>query len=1048
MSRWHADSCFSPDITIESDVVRCKACNSIPDLQSITNTHAAFPPVPLDEPYGQFNLRWPSTVPYVDLGLELSTKKKQSSPATEQPTTSIATIPSMLSVYPTRLNSDEFRLVCLSEGGADKTSLIHVDLEVYEDDQCPEYETVSYTWGGEDDDSSLCRPLYVGPYWDVLLQTKNCWDMLQFLRPLRGFRLMWVDAVCINQADTLERNSQVAKMARIYEKCRRVVAYLGSDIVAPTPGKYPPRRLLHKACDISLDGPLLMDGKVNFYRLLERKYFSRLWVVQELVLSPQISIQVGGLEFLIDAATAKALEMARTDPDDILIKSDGVRWGQTAAPWVEHVAQRGFRSTWSNDRDLLDVFKATAKSKSRDCRDEVFAVYGLIDKRSESSVLVPDYSLSTLHVFIGFFAHLLVTLKHTHILFDASGMSAWGSYPSWMPDWRREEKRWTVKTHGTLFRNLLSEARTPGLKYVGKLSKWCLAKHEEQVEDPESVRPRLYEVNDIPDPGPMVGDFFQQLVDMWEKPNEGKWSHYTEEATTNSWDRSVTIDTSTGALTSKLVHVCALAAVARRIDDAPSLQEGDKQSETFEIVAVGDKHARILLHTTSGVPLDQVIIPGQDHLFFFPNKLPMQSFRYLVMRKVQELGGGGDSLVFKLICLCSDVLFQVPVKKGDSWYEVKNGTKGTNVDQLFTPSSSNYDTLFDILESVKANLTHETEQEKEDAAFWMNVVFPGVESEDDTMPAIQGLLNDVRKSSPGFLDSYIECLGTKFQPSVHAAEGKDYVELRIPPGGGGWTPMTGPNFDVEESMGLIYKEWRYENDDRDATWSTDEDIVSMFARIRDTSREAIFIRAPVRDLDDFLWDSYRCRQLERLTRGFRLTSEDELSMFRRGPREEDREVPYPDWPNRLLKLFNIDGRSKRVTILCPYRNGRGGVINCPHRHYVRSANEIAVSGRQNIGGWYTRTEAEHQGADAWNQVSVSWTHCQDFLWAGIDNEAFCANYSPAATRVRVYSGLCHDCKDGHRVQITYSKGTKPTPDPSGDDDIGKRGRERWWDPIY
>ncbi|KAK3693088.1 heterokaryon incompatibility protein-domain-containing protein [Podospora appendiculata] len=901
-----SESCFSPDITIEGEVVRCNTCNSTPDLQSITSNHAAFPPVPPDEPYGQFNLRWPSTVPWVDS--DLSTKKEQSLPTTEQPITSTAS--SVSPVYPTRLGSAEFRLVCLSEGGADRSPVIHVDLEVYDDDQCPEYETVSYTWGGEDDDSSLCRPLYVGPYWDVLLQTKNCWDMLRFLRPLRGFRLVWVDAVCINQADTQERNSQVAKMAHIYEKCRRVVAYLGSDIVAPNLGKYPPRRLLHEACDISRHGPLLKDDKVNLYRLLERKYFSRLWVVQELVLSPQISIQVGELEFLIDATTAKALERSRTDPDDVLLKTDGVRWAGTAAPWVEHVAQRGFRSTWFNDRDLLDIFKATTKSKSQDRRDAVFAVYGLIEKNSKSVVLAPDYSLSILHVFIGLFAHILVTLEHTHILFDASGMSAWGSFPSWMPDWRRDEKRWTEKTHGNLFKQVVSEGRLPLDGYTERLNKWCLAKHEEQVEDPKSFAPRLYEVSNAPDPGPILENFVEQLMELWEKPHDSKWSNFKDEMCGHDWGKSVTIDASTGALTSNLVHVCALAAPARKID-APSLQKNDARSETFEVVADKDEHARILLHTTSGVPLDQVIIPGQDHLFFFPINLAMKSFHYLLMRKE---GNSSDSSTFKLICLCTNVVFQVPVSKGDSWYKNKNGDKDSNIDPLFAISRSNTQTLFDVLKSVKTKLTHETEQDEEEGAFRLNVVFPGVESEDHAMPAIQGLLNDVRKSLPGFLDSYIECLGTKFQPSVQINEGKDYVELRIPPGAGGWTPVTGPNFDAEESMGLIYKEWRHEGDD-DTSWSTDEDIVSMFSRIRDTSREAVFIRAPVRDLDDFLWDSYRCRQLARLTRGFKLTSEDELSMFRREPREEDRMVPYPDWPKRLLNLFEIDGRTKKVTIL-------------------------------------------------------------------------------------------------------------------------------------
>jgi hypothetical protein len=35
--------------------------------------------------------------------------------------------------------------------------------------------------------------------------------MLSYLRSLEGFRLVWVDAICINQADYEERNAQVAK---------------------------------------------------------------------------------------------------------------------------------------------------------------------------------------------------------------------------------------------------------------------------------------------------------------------------------------------------------------------------------------------------------------------------------------------------------------------------------------------------------------------------------------------------------------------------------------------------------------------------------------------------------------------------------------------------------------------------------------------------------------------------------------------------------------------------------------------------------------------
>src|SRR6202012_2331528 len=91
------------------------------------------------------------------------------------------------SVYERRLREDEFRIICLSPAsGQDRELPIH-------------YEATSYMWAGEDGDKEMCRLVYIGRYWDILLQIKNCWNMLQYLRPWRGERLIWVDAICISQ---------------------------------------------------------------------------------------------------------------------------------------------------------------------------------------------------------------------------------------------------------------------------------------------------------------------------------------------------------------------------------------------------------------------------------------------------------------------------------------------------------------------------------------------------------------------------------------------------------------------------------------------------------------------------------------------------------------------------------------------------------------------------------------------------------------------------------------------------------------------------------
>jgi hypothetical protein len=59
--------------------------------------------------------------------------------------------------------------------------------------------------------------------------TSNLHDALQYLRPIDGERIMWIDAVCINQTNPQERTAQVGIMKNIYSKSDHVVIWLGKD---------------------------------------------------------------------------------------------------------------------------------------------------------------------------------------------------------------------------------------------------------------------------------------------------------------------------------------------------------------------------------------------------------------------------------------------------------------------------------------------------------------------------------------------------------------------------------------------------------------------------------------------------------------------------------------------------------------------------------------------------------------------------------------------------------------------------------------------------
>ncbi|KAH8586865.1 heterokaryon incompatibility protein-domain-containing protein, partial [Bisporella sp. PMI_857] len=183
------------------------------------------------------------------------------------------------SPYEPTLGADEFRLACLSAAMDDK-SPIHLTLEMYPKNDCPEYETVSYSWGGEDGDSSRCQPVYIGGYWDVLLHTKNCRDLLQYLRSRRVIQHVWVDAICIDQTNAFERASQVNMMGAIYQGCLRVVIYLGRSLEQAVLSNEPRRQVYRPRYGLHEIGNDLLQ------ELLQLRYFSRVWVIQELLLAP------------------------------------------------------------------------------------------------------------------------------------------------------------------------------------------------------------------------------------------------------------------------------------------------------------------------------------------------------------------------------------------------------------------------------------------------------------------------------------------------------------------------------------------------------------------------------------------------------------------------------------------------------------------------------------------------------------------------------------------------------------------------------------------
>ena len=83
-------------------------------------------------------------------------------------------------------------------------------------------KTLSYTWV-EPDKLGLAISSNVGKF----AVRENLWVALSHSRHPSKARALWIDAICINKKNVLERNSQLKQMGRGCPQARRVAVWLG-----------------------------------------------------------------------------------------------------------------------------------------------------------------------------------------------------------------------------------------------------------------------------------------------------------------------------------------------------------------------------------------------------------------------------------------------------------------------------------------------------------------------------------------------------------------------------------------------------------------------------------------------------------------------------------------------------------------------------------------------------------------------------------------------------------------------------------------------------
>lgn len=86
-------------------------------------------------------------------------------------------------------------------------------------DDEPRYAALSYAWGKEEKPPQhwfMCGPSRCSSPWTQVPITANCWSALRNLPRMHGKMTIWVDAICIDQHNEVEKLDQIPRMGRVY----------------------------------------------------------------------------------------------------------------------------------------------------------------------------------------------------------------------------------------------------------------------------------------------------------------------------------------------------------------------------------------------------------------------------------------------------------------------------------------------------------------------------------------------------------------------------------------------------------------------------------------------------------------------------------------------------------------------------------------------------------------------------------------------------------------------------------------------------------------
>lgn len=352
----------------------------------------------------------------------------------------------------------DIRVVSIEPGP--RSSPITCRIEHVSLDDDPTYSALSYTWGERSDRETVSIDGY-----DHLV-TRNLYNALKALRDETATRTLWVDAICINQQDAFEQSKQVQVMRRIFASAQRVYAWTGEHdncsgvalaIFSDLSALFEEVLLL----DEDLLPPILsyFTGPRDWQslrRFLQREYWNRVWVLQEIYVPDRLDLLCHGPETVFLGSgdswvpmswiykAVKLMEIFTANVSQATIRKDGNAFavtmfrnlaGETPGGLVMGQTVITLKNAGENLQPLTfaRLLRMTMNLHATDPRDKIYALLGLMPGIEHT--IQPDYTLDFETVCRVMFERVAAQTGNLDVLSGERPLAE-EVKPSWLPDMR------------------------------------------------------------------------------------------------------------------------------------------------------------------------------------------------------------------------------------------------------------------------------------------------------------------------------------------------------------------------------------------------------------------------------------------------------------------------------------------------------------------------------------------------------------------------------------------------------------------------------------